>query len=90
MKKSKPLPTEAAHPLETMKLGVFGPWPSVNLHHIVDGVAALAILVFVVLEHGLKVKFISDSTMTFGDAGLHVLIFSTLAWHFLREKLRRD
>ncbi len=58
-----------------------------NLHRVVDGVAATAILLFVVLEYGLRTEIVPDSAMAIGDAGLHVLIFGTIAWHFMREKL---
>lgn len=57
-----------------------------NTHRLVDGIAALAILVFVTLEYGLSMRLIPDSMMALGDAGLHVLIFMSLAWHFLKER----
>lgn len=59
-----------------------------NLHRIVDGVAALAILTLFTLEYGLSISFVSGTTMALGDVALHVLIFGTIAWHVFREKLR--
>ena len=60
---------------------------STNLRQVTDGVVAAAILLFVVLEYGLKTTLIPDSVMALSDAGLRVLIFATIAWHILRERV---
>ena len=57
------------------------------MHRALDGVAAALILIFVLVEYVLRVETIPDVALSVGDAGLHVLIFGTLTWHLIWEKL---
>lgn len=57
------------------------------LHRAVDGVAAVALVGFLALEYGLGASNpVPERLMSFGDAGLHVLIFGTVLWHIVKER----
>lgn len=59
-----------------------------HLHRIVDGIAAILIVAFVLVEYVLHVNLIPDLYMSLGDVVLHILIFGSLMWHVIWERLR--
>jgi hypothetical protein len=57
------------------------------LHRAVDGVSAVVLVGFLALEYGIGgANPVPERAMSIGDAGLHALIFGTIAWHIINER----